>query len=128
MSPFDVFVLAVFLLATIKASVDTVLFWREAEELAQMHFRTQEAAARAAASRTASSGRQNKNNRQHITSEFSPKHLRVPCRPARVPAGRVAGSSAARIPDRKQAITKSRAVRTGLGSGRKSSNRQTRAA
>lgn len=69
MSPFDMFVLVTFVIVSYKATVDAINFWKESEEIAQAHFRAQDAIKNARA----------RNN-------INPKHVRVPCRPSRVPA------------------------------------------
>lgn len=97
MSPFDIFVLAAFIIATFKAVTDAIEFWKESEELATAHYR-------AADARRAANQARHQAALTRRASNISPKHLPVPCRAPRVPANRGVVS----------ATTKSRAVRTGL--------------
>lgn len=98
MSPFDMFVLIVFLIATIKAATDAVNFWKEAEEVASIHFKATNAARNLSNSKQSSA-------LSRRASNISPKHLPPPVRPARMPSGEDA-----------HRVTKPRAIRTGLKS------------
>lgn len=95
MSPFDIFVLTSFIIATFKAVMDSISFWKESEELATAHYRAVDAKKAAIKSRQHSA-------LTRRASNITPKHLPVPCRAPRVPAN---GSNA---------TTKPRAIRTGL--------------
>lgn len=75
MSPFDIFVITVFVIATVKACVDAVDFWKESEELAAMHFRAVDA-------RIAN---KKKIHASTKPSNMNPKHLPPPCRPSHMP-------------------------------------------
>ena len=93
MSPFDMFVLTVFIIVSIKGIMDSIAFWNESEELAKIHFKVQAAASnnRASALRT-------------NQVKMNPKHLPPPVRPARMPVHTISNSC----------INKPRAKSTGL--------------
>ena len=118
MSPFDMFVLITFMIAAVKAAVDSVNFWRESEELAQAHFQSVDAANRIKARRALQQNTNKRPTHNSISPKVAPKHLPVPVRPARVPAGRNAGASAMN-PVVNPYTNKSRAIRTGLGNNNK---------
>lgn len=111
MSPFDMFVLTVFIIATVKAATDAVNFWKEAEEVAAIHFKAADASRKVNVKSSQKSA-----HTRRASHNISPKHLPAPVRPARMPSGRNVASAT---------TTKPRAIRTGLNN--KSCKRKTAA-